>query len=77
MYKEKIILEPSSNTHILEANSVEVKKLFNGIMQLRIIGNGIVTHDEHGTIKTEAEHIIKYIQRKVKPITISRQNKFD
>ena len=77
MYKEKIVLEPSTNTHVLEVNSVEVKNLENGMMQLKIKGNGIITHGEHGTIKTESEHIIKYIQQEVNPLTRQRQNAFD
>ena len=77
MYKEKIILEPSTNTHVLEANEVVVKKLENGIIQLKINGRGIVTHGEHGTIKTESEHIIKYIQQEFNPIEKVFQNAFD
>ena len=77
MYKEKIILEPSTNTHVLEANEVVVKKLENGIIQLKINGRGIVIHGERGTIKTESEHIIKYIQQEFNPIEKVFQNAFD
>lgn len=77
MQKETLILEPSTNTHVLEAKKIEMKKLGNGIIQLKITGNGIVTHGEHGTIKTEAENVIKYIQQEINPISGIMQNAFD
>lgn len=77
MQKETVILEPSTNTHIMEANKIEMKKLGNGIIKLRIFGDGIVTHGEHGTIKTEAENVIKYIQQEINPISGIMQNAFD
>ncbi len=77
MQKETVILEPSTNTHVLEAKKIKVKKLKNGIIQLKIKGNGIVTHGEHGTIKTESKNIIKYIQQELNPISGIFQNAFD
>jgi len=77
MQKETLILEPSTNTHVMEADKIEMKKLGNGIIQLKISGNGIVTHGEHGTIKTEAENVIKYIQQEINPISGIMQNAFD
>lgn len=77
MQKQTLILEPSTNTHVMEADKIEMKKLGNGIIQLKISGNGIVTHGEHGTIKTEAENVIKYIQQEINPISGILQNAFD
>ena len=77
MQKETLILEPSTNTHVMEADKIEMKKLGNGIIQLKIKGDGIVTHGEHGTIKTEAENVIKYIQQEINPILGIMQNAFD
>ena len=77
MQKETLILELSTNTHVLEAKKIKMKKLGNGIIQLKITGNGIVTHGEHGTIKTEAENVIKYIQQEINPISGIMQNAFD
>jgi uncharacterized protein (AIM24 family) len=77
MQKETLILEPSTNTHVIEADKIEMKKLGNGIIQLKISGNGIVTHGEHGNIKTEAENVIKYIQQEINPISGIMQNAFD
>lgn len=77
MYTQKIVLEPSSNTHVLETNKVEVQKLENGIIKLQIIGDGIVTHGEHGTIKIESEYCIKYIQQELNPIDNAITNTYD
>ena len=77
MQKEILILEKSTNIHVLEANKIVMKKLGNGIIQLKISGDGIVTHGEHGTIKTESEHVIKYIQQEINPISRVKQNAFD
>lgn len=77
MQKEALILEPSTNTHVLKADKIEMKKIGNGIIQLKITGNGIVTHGEHGTIKTETENVIKYIQQEINPISGIIQNAFD
>lgn len=77
MQKKTLVLEQSTNTHVLEADRIVMKKLGNGIIQLKISGNGIVTHGEHGTIKTEAENVIKYIQQEINPISGIIQNAFD
>jgi len=74
---KEVILEPSSNTHTLHANDVEVKELGNSILKLKVKGNGIVRHGEHGVIKTESDNIIKYVQQEVNPVTRAMQNAFD
>jgi hypothetical protein len=74
---EKIVLEPSTNTHTLEAKQITSKDLGNGILKINTKGDGIVTHGEHGTIKTESKHIIKYVQQEVNPVTKKLQNAFD
>ena len=75
--KTKIVLEPSTNTHTLEANEVISKELENGIVKLTVKGDGIVTHGEHGTIRTESAHIMKYVQQELNPVTKKLQNAFD
>ena len=72
-----LVLEPSTNTHVINGNIVSKKDLGNGVLQLEIEGNGIVTHGEHGTIKTESKNVIKYVQQEVIPITKKLQNAFD
>lgn len=77
MQKETFILEASTNTHVLKATKIEIKKFKNGVIKLKVQGNGIITHGEHGTIKTESEHLIKYIQQEVNPVSGVLQNAFD
>ena len=77
MEKQVVILEPSTNTHVLEAKSVESKDLGNSIKQMKIKGDGIVSHGEHGTLRTESENVIKYVQQELNPVTKSLQNAYD
>ena len=46
-------------------------------MKLQIQGDGIVTHGEHGTIKTESPNVIKYVQQELNPVTRKLQNAYD
>ena len=71
------ILEPSTNTHVLKANGVEKTDLGQGILKLKIEGEGSVTHGEHGTLKTEHPIVFKYVQQEVNPITRKLQNAYD
>jgi len=77
MAKQVLVLEPSTNTHRIEAESIITKDLGNSIIKLDIEGNGIVTHGEHGTIKTESKNVIKYIQQEFNPVTKKLQNAYD
>jgi len=74
---KKVVLEKSTNTHTLEANKIVSKDCGDGILQLKVNGDGIVTHGEHGTLKTESENVIKYIQKEYNPVTQKLQNAFD
>jgi len=71
------VLEPSTNTHTLKANNITTKDLSNGILKLKVKGDGIVTHGEHGTLRTESENVIKYVQQELNPVTKSLQNAYD
>ena len=76
--KNKVVLEPSTNTHALHSeNEVDVKDLGDGILKLKVKGKGIITHGEHGTVVTENENIIKYVQQELNPLTRAFQNAFD
>ena len=78
MNKNELVLEPSTNTHKLVSTSKsEVVDLGNGTLKVTVNGEGIVTHGEHGTIKTEKQHIIKYVQQELNPVTNMIQNAFD
>lgn len=73
----KEVLEPSTNTHTMEAVEIAKKDMGNGILKLNITGDGVVTHGEHGTLKTESPNVIKYVQQEVNPITRKMQKAFD
>jgi hypothetical protein len=73
-----VVLEPSTNTHRLQAEAVQVTNLGKGILKLKTSKEGgVVTHGEHGTLVTEAENIIKYVQQELNPLTQSLENAFD
>lgn len=79
---KKIILQESKHPHYLEAQKVEINTVFNKgkngqIVKLTIHGEGLLTHGEHGTIKTESKHIIKYVQQEFNPITRIMVTSFD
>lgn len=73
----QIVLEESTNTHKIEANSITKTDLGNGVLKLQIEGAGIVTHGEHGTLTTESSVVLKYVQQELNPITKKLQNAFD
>lgn len=77
MELQRVVLEPSTNTHQLSAQKVEVEDLGNSNLKLKIKGEGIVSHGEHGVLKTESENVIKYNQKELNPVTQAIQNAFD
>ena len=77
MNKQVVVLEPSTNTHAVSANSIAVTNLDNSTLKLKINGDGIVTHGEHGTLVTESPNVIKYNQQEFNPITRKLQNAYD
>jgi hypothetical protein len=78
MSKEKLILEPSTNSHVLEGDVINKKNLNElGGVVLKINGNGLVLHGEHGIIVTEETDVIKLTQQEFNPVTKLLQNSFD
>lgn len=77
MEKRTVVLEPSTNTHQMSANSVDVKDLGNSTLKLKVNGDGIVTHGEHGTLVTESDNVIKYVQQEFNPVTKKLRNAYD
>ncbi len=66
----KHFLENTTNTHVLEAPEIKVIKTVDKTTQvLRVEGEGMITHGEHGVLKTESKYLIKYIQQEFNPIT--------
>jgi len=74
---KEVVLEPSSNTHKMSANGVEVTEITPSILKLKVKGSGYVTHGEHGTLVTESETVLKYVQQEYNPVTKAMQNAFD
>jgi hypothetical protein len=81
MQNFEIILEPSTNTHILTTEGVEPKVVnlpdLSGLKITNFSKNGIVTHGEHGLIVTESRNIIKLTQQEFNPVTQILQNSWD
>ena len=76
--KKTVVLEPSTNTHTMTATqSVVVEDLGNSTLKLKVAGEGIVTHGEHGTLVTESANVIKYVQQEFNPVTKKLRNAFD
>jgi len=73
----QVVLEESTNTHKMEATNIVKSDLGNGVLKLQIEGAGVVTHGEHGTLKTESTVVLKYVQQELNPITKKLQNAFD
>ena len=74
---KEVVLEPSTNTHTLKGNVISSTDLGNGVMKLKVGSAGVVTHGEHGTIRTESPNVIKYVQQEVNPVTKRLQAAFD
>jgi hypothetical protein len=74
---QHVVLEPSTNTHRVTAEQIAVTEVEPGTLQIETKGHGIVTHGEHGTLRTESPHIIKYVQQEYNPVTGAMQAAFD
>jgi hypothetical protein len=74
---KKVVLEPSTNTHTLQGNVVSTTDLGDAKLLLDIQGAGIVTHGEHGTLRTESSNVMKVVQKEYNPVTEVMQNAFD
>lgn len=77
--KQGTLLEPSTNTHRLDGKVVKEEHYDNpvGTIDLRIEGDGLVTHGEHGTIKTESPNVVKLNQQEYNPLKQRMQAAFD
>jgi hypothetical protein len=73
-----IVLEPSTNTHRMHSESeIQVTDLGTGILKINTGNKSVITHGEHGTLCTESEHVIKYVQQEFNPLTRKMQNAYD
>lgn len=76
MGKNEVVLEASTNTHVMKGKDIVAKDLGNGNMDITA-QNAIVTHGEHGTISVESGRILKVVQQELNPVTKKMQNAFD
>lgn len=78
--KTTVVLEESTNTHVLKGNVSVTKKMqkLNTVV-LKTNGATIVEHGQHATVRTEDEtkNIIKITQQEFNPITKAMMNAFD
>ncbi|WGH76449.1 hypothetical protein P8625_04620 [Tenacibaculum tangerinum] len=73
----KHFLEETTNTHVLEASKIRVLKTIDSTQVLKIEGEAVLSHGEHGCIKIEGENVIKYVQQEFNPITRAVENAYD
>lgn len=74
----KVFLEKTTNTHLLEASEVKVlQNVDEAIQVIEIQGEGIVSHGEHGILKIESPHIVKYVQQEFNPVTNMLEQAYD
>lgn len=66
---KSLALEPSTNTHLLEADNIQHEVISPEITVLHITGNGVLSHGEHGTLVIESPDALKYVQQEVNPVT--------
>jgi hypothetical protein len=81
MENEKhVILENSTNAHVLKGNAEVVKKIDNmNTMVIDLNGAAIVEHGQHATVRTEddTKNIIKITQQEFNPVTKALMNACD
>ncbi len=74
---KQLALENTTHTHLLKAEEIEVIQTIGSTQVIEVKGDGLITHGEHGTIKTESPHLIKYIQQEFNPITRIVEDAYD
>ena len=78
--EEVVLLEESSNTHVLKGDVEVVKSMVKmNTIVLNTKGRSIVEHGEHAVVSTEpeTEHVIKITQQEFNPLTQAMMNAFD
>lgn len=75
-----VILENSTNAHVLKGNAEVVKKIDKmNTMVIDLNGAAIVEHGQHATVRTEddTKNIIKITQQEFNPVTKALMNACD
>ena len=80
MEKKSVLLEESTNTHILKGDVEVIKKISKmNTFVLNTNGCSIVEHGHHAVVSTEPEtkRVIKITQQEFNPIIKALINSFD
>jgi len=80
MERQKLVLEPSTNTHVLEGKKVLLKKKIGSMGTMVFEAHGAkVVHGEHAVVQVgnNSPNIIKITQQEYNPITKKLMNAFD
>jgi len=75
MEKETLVLEESTNTHVLHG-VIESEKISDSVIKAKV-KDAKVVHGEHGTLAIESDVVVKDTQTEVTPVTKALQNAFD
>ena len=78
--EKNIVLEESTNTHILKGEAKVVKKMSKmNTVVLDTDGCSVVEHGHHAIVSTEPDtkRIIKITQQEFNPVTKALMNAFD
>lgn len=85
--KNALVLEPSTNTHVLNAKSIEYREIEPGVMHVKTTSDAIITHGSmsrghveagnHNTLTIGSKAFFKVVQQEFNPVTKEMQNAFD
>ena len=80
MKTKKLVLEPSSNTHVISVlnqnDNIEVLQKKGSDVSMKV-GKSIITHGEHGMLVTEKKYVYKMCQKEFNPVTKLMQDAVD
>jgi hypothetical protein len=74
---QSISLEPSTNTHTLEASSAQCTQISSLCKKLDVPQGGVVTHGEHGSVKIDQPTTLMFRQQEYNPVSQAIQNAYD
>lgn len=74
--EKTLVLEPSTNTHTM-IGVIDSEPISESIIKVKTNKNARVVHGEHGTIGISSEHVVKYVQQELDPISQELRNAWD
>lgn len=87
--KTSMVLEPSTNTHVLHSTDIKYREIENGIFHIKTGKNAVITHGQfvegqvakgnHNTVvvNSASRNMLKLVQLEYNPVTKEMQNAFD